>query len=57
MCASSLLLWRSIVKHRCKSWREATRANYRNAARITPHLVAVHERVSQCGKINPVIRM
>ena len=53
----SLLLWRSIIKQRCKSWRQATWANHRNTARISPHLVAVHERVSQRGKVNPVIRM
>ncbi len=57
MRASSLLLWCSIIKQRCKSWREATRAYHRNTAGIGPHLVAMHQRVAQRGKVNPVIRM
>lgn len=57
MRTCSLLLWRSIIKQRCKSWPQATWANHRNAARISPHLVAMHEPVSQRGKVNPVIRM
>jgi hypothetical protein len=55
--ASVLLFWRSIIKQHRKSLREATRANHRNTARISPHLVAVHQRVAQRGKVNPVIRM
>ena len=57
MRTSSLLFWCSIIKQCCKSWRKTTRTNHRDATCITPHLVAVHECVSQRCKVNPVIRM
>jgi hypothetical protein len=57
MRTSSLLLWCSIIEHGCESWRKAAWANYRDAARIASHLVAVHEGMSQRCKVNPVIWM
>jgi hypothetical protein len=55
--ANGLLFWRSIIKQRCKPSSQAAWANHRDVARITSHLVAVHKRMSQCGKVNPVIGM
>jgi hypothetical protein len=52
-----LLLWRAVIEERCKPCINAARTNQRDASWVTSHFVTVHKRMSQSGKVNPVIGM